>query len=105
SFHEEFLNKYELSGKKFDFCCDCDKIDDSISVRSRESGDTISPAGRACTKSLKKLYNELKISVEIRDSIPVIVDNSGVIGIYGYCVDERVKLSDSTKNVLILYGG
>lgn len=101
----DFLNKYELSGKKFDFCCDYDKIVGSISVRSRESGDKISLADRACTKSLKKLYNELKIPVEIRDNIPVITDNSGVIGIYGYCVDERVKLSESTKNVLILYGG
>nr|MDE5604003.1 tRNA lysidine(34) synthetase TilS [Eubacterium sp.] len=95
----------ELSGKQFDFCCDYDKIVGSISVRSRESGDRISPANRACTKSLKKLYNELKIPVEIRDNIPVITDNSGVIGIYGYCVDERVKVSESTKNVLILYGG
>lgn len=101
----DFLNKYELSDKQFDFCCDYDKIVGSISVRSRESGDQISPAGRACTKSLKKLYNELKIPVEIRDNIPVVTDNSGVIGIYGYCVDERVKLSKSTKNVLILYGG
>ncbi|MDE5670291.1 MAG: tRNA lysidine(34) synthetase TilS, partial [Eubacterium sp.] len=98
----EFLNKCELCGKKFAFYCDCDKIVGSVAIRSRQSGDKITPADRACTKSLKKLFNELEIPVEIRDEIPVITDDSGIIGIYGYCVDERVKITDSTKNVLIL---
>lgn len=98
----EFLNKCELCGKKFDFYCDCDKIVGSIAVRPRQSGDKISPANRGCTKSLKKLFNELEIPAEIRDIIPVITDDNGIIGIYGYCVDERVKITDSTENVLVL---
>ncbi|MDE6751362.1 MAG: tRNA lysidine(34) synthetase TilS, partial [Eubacterium sp.] len=100
--YDKFLNKCELYSKKFDFCCDCDKIIGSVAIRSRQSGDRISPAGRACTKSLKKLFNELDIPVENRDSIPVITDDNGIIGIYGYCVDERVKITDSTKNVMVI---
>lgn len=98
----EFLNKCELCRKEFAFYCDCDKIVGSVAIRARQRGDRISPADRACTKSLKKLFNELEIPVEIRNKIPVITDDSGVIGIYGYCVDERVKITNSTKNVLIL---
>lgn len=100
--YNKFLNKCEFCSKKFDFCCDCDKIIGSVAIRSRQSGDRISPAGRACTKSLKKLFNELEIPVEIRDRIPVITDDNGIIGIYGYCVDERVKITDSTKNVIVI---
>ena len=100
--YSEFLNKCELCSKKFDFYCDCDKIVGSATIRTRLSGDKISPANRGCTKSLKKLFNELEIPVEYRDNIPVITDDNGIIGIYGYAVDERVKVSDSTKNVLIL---
>ncbi len=98
----DFLNKCELCGKKFDFYCDCDKIVGNIIVRSREEGDKISPANRGCTKTLKKLFNELEIPVEARSQIPVLTDDNGIIGIYGYCVDERVKTDESTKNILII---
>lgn len=100
--YNNFLNKCELFSKKFDFCCDCDKIVGSVAVRSRQCGDKISLQNRACTKSLKKLFNELEIPVEIRNNIPVIADDKGVIGIYGYCIDERVKISDLTRRVLII---
>lgn len=99
---KEFLNKCELCNKKFDFYCDCDKIVGSVNVRSRQGGDKISPAERNCTKSLKKLFNEFEIPVEKRNNIPVITDDKGIIGIYGFCVDERVKVSDSTENILVL---
>lgn len=98
----DFLNNCELYRKQFDFYCDYDKINGSISVRPRESGDEISPSGRNCTKSLKKLYNELKIPVEDRDGIPVILDDKGVIGIYGYCCDERVKIDNTTNSVILI---
>ena len=86
----------------FDFYCDCDKIVGSVRVRGRQEGDRISPAGRNCAKSLKKLYNELQIPAERRSDIPVIADGSGVIGVYGYCVDERVKTDKSTKRILVV---
>ncbi|MDO4363882.1 MAG: tRNA lysidine(34) synthetase TilS [Clostridia bacterium] len=100
--NEEFLTNCKLWRKEFDFFCDCDKINGNIYIRSRKVGDTVSPAGRKCTKTLKKLYNELGINIENRASVPVICDENGVIGVYGYCVDERVKPDSSTKNILLL---
>lgn len=100
--NEEFLTNCKLWRKEFDFYCDCDKINGNIYIRARKSGDTVSPAGRKCTKTLKKLFNELGINIENRASVPVICDESGVIGVYGYCVDERVKIDSSTKNILLL---
>ena len=52
-------------------------------------------------KSLKKLFNELKIDVEKRATVPVLCDDVGVIGVYGYCVDERVRVKDDTSRVLL----
>lgn len=97
-----FLNNCELLSKKFDFYCDYDKIVGNVSVRQRMEGDRIKPSGRGCTKSLKKLFNEYHIPVEKRNSIPVICDDSGIIGIYGYCVDEKAVVDIRTKNVLII---
>lgn len=98
----DFLNNCELFKKQFDFFCDYDKIVGNFTIRARENGDAISPAGRNCTKSLKKIYNEYKIPVEDRDSIPVLCDDKGIIGIYGYCCDERVKIDNNTTSVVLL---
>lgn len=99
---DEFLNNYELIKKQFDFYCDYDKIIGSISIREREPGDEISPAGRDCKKSLKKLFNEYQIPVEDRGAIPIVSDDKGIIGIYGYCCDERVKIDNTTATVIML---
>lgn len=99
---QEFLNNYELLSKKFDFYCDYDKIEGDVIIGARESGDEISPAGRDCTKSLKKIYNEYHIDVEKRDSIPVIRDEKDVIGIYGYCCSEKVKIDNTTTSVILI---
>lgn len=99
---KDFLNNCELLNKKFDFYCDYDKIIGNVSVRERKRGDFISPANRKCTKTLKKLFNEYHIPVEKRNSVPVICDECGVIGVYGYCADERVKTDFNTRNILTI---
>lgn len=100
SFVSKVLKISEFDSKSVDFYCDYDKIIGTVKIRSRMAGDTITPAGRGCTKKLKKLFNELKIPQEIRSSIGVIADDYGVIGVIGYCVDERVKADSETKNIL-----
>lgn len=101
--YNSFLNNCELFKKEIAFYCDYDKIVGNIFVRPRIEGDTISPANRGVTKSLKKLFNEYAIPVENRGNVPVACDDNGVIGVCGYCCDERVKVEDKTKNVLLLY--
>lgn len=53
----------------------------SIVVRGRLPGDTIRLSGGS--KSLKKLFIDRKIPAHERDSIPVIADDNGLIGVYG----------------------
>ena len=50
-------------------------------LRSRESGDTMRLPGGS--KSLKKLFIDRKIPVQLRRRIPVIADDAGVLGVYG----------------------
>ena len=100
TFSGEILNINEFNANNIDFYCDCDKIVGSITVRSRMAGDTVKPIGRNCTKSLKKLFNELAVPVEKRGSVPVIADDLGVIGVVPYCVDQRVAVTKSTERVL-----
>lgn len=90
-------NVYNLfSNTLFDY----DKIQGSLRLRRRRQQDAIRPVGRV-GKSLKKLMNECNIPVFVRDSYPVLCDDLGVIMVPGYAVDERVKVTEDTKHLLV----
>lgn len=69
-------------------CVDCDRIKDTIVLRARLPGDSLRPAGRGCTKTLKKLENEAGIPPERRPLLAVLADGGGVIWAEGFGTDE-----------------
>ncbi len=89
---------YNLLLKK---AIDCDKIRGKLTVRTRREGDVITLASRKCTKSLKKLFNEMKIPVSQRDALPVIADDEGVVFVYSIGADQRVVLDGESKNAAV----
>ncbi len=62
-----------------------------ITLRSRESGDSIRLSGG--TRTLKKLFIDRKIPAARRPHIPVIADDMGVLGVYsiGANLDRTAK--------------
>ena len=80
---------------------DCDKIEGKLCVRGRQEGDYMHPSGRGIGKSLKKLMNEWRIFPYLRNSYPILCDDSGVILVPGYAVDERVRVTESTNHYLV----
>ncbi len=79
---------------------DYDKIVGKLTVRTRLEGDSIRLHNRGCTKTLKKLYCECKIPLNIRESLPVIADEKGVVWVHTIGVASRCAVSKATKNVL-----
>ena len=61
--------------------------DQQLVLRGRLPGDTITLPGG--TKSLKKLFIDRKIPAACRDSIPVVADDTGVLGVYGIGVNVQ----------------
>lgn len=78
---------------------DYDKIIGELTVRTRLEGDSIRLYNRGCTKTLKKLFNENKIPVNLRDILPVISDEKGVVWVYGIGVASRCATTKNTKKV------
>lgn len=70
------------------FCISCDRIQDSLIVRSRRPGDCIRLPGRP-QKSIKKLFTDEKVPRRERDFIPVICDGENVAAVAGFGADER----------------
>lgn len=101
-FVTKILNIDEFKDKNIDFYCDCDKIIGNITIRARQAGDKIKPAGRNVSKTLKKLFNESAYPIEKRDEKIVVCDDFGIVGVIGLCADERVKVDCNTAKILTI---
>lgn len=98
--NSETNNLQIISNYDLEYYLDCDKIHGRVIIRSREDGDKITLSKRKCTKSLKKLFNELAIPPENRSNIAVFADDNGVILVEGAGIDQRVALNKNTRNIL-----
>ena len=102
-FFVEIIKKTEnVNNLLLNNALDCDKIVGKLVLRTRISGDSIRLANRGCTKTLRKLYNECKIPVDIRDTLPVIADDLGVVWIHTIGVAKRCAVSKKTNSAYII---
>lgn len=69
-------------------------IDKNPIFRTRRRGDRFTLPRRNVTKSLKKLFNELKIPAEKRDSLLLLAADSEVLWIDGIGVSAKAKAWD-----------
>ncbi len=100
---------WEKSGKipekQYTKWLDCDKIDGIVAFRFRQEGDYLILADGS-RKSLARFMVDSKIPLEERDRIPLAAAGAHVLWVVGYRLDDSVKLSENTRQVLeIDYGG
>ena len=68
-----------------------------LSCSGRKNGDKFAPAGRGCTKKLKSLFLERKMTQAQRDKTVVIRDGESVAAVIGFGIDEKYKGADGDK--------
>lgn len=91
------VNDKNYSVKEIKSDSDCIKLsvlDKKPVFRTRRAGDKFTLPKRGVTKSLKKLFNELKIPEEKRNSILVLASGSSVLWIEGIGVSENARAYD-----------
>ena len=96
---DEIIKKIKFDKLLFNNSIDCAIITDNTLFRNRRPGDTFTQSGRKCTKSLKKLFNELHISPDKRDKLALLANGNEVLWIEGIGVSEKAKITDSTTIV------
>ncbi len=84
---EEFSE--EINSKFKTYLFKCESIYGNIICTSRMPGDKIKPAGRNCTKSLKSLFLEAKMTEREKNLTPVFRDEKGVIAVLGLAFEQR----------------
>ena len=81
---------------------DAGKLSEKITVRIRQPGDIITLADRHCTKTIKKLFTEKKVPIELREQIPVFADGDKVIFVPGIGISKEYIFTKKTKKYLII---
>lgn len=81
---------------------DYDIICGETVLRTRKSGDKFLMKGRGITKSLKKLFIEMKIPAENRDKILVVANNNEILWIKGIGISQRASVNKNTRLVAII---
>ena len=98
---EEIDSLQNVHKKFFKYTLDCDRIQGSLTVRCRQEGDRFHPAGRQVGKTLKSLFQELRVPTYYRDILPLLCDDEGIVLMPGVACDSRVRPDDSTKHFLV----
>ena len=97
-----------FEGKKMHYLTERNMIFDmkdnelsDFEFRNREKGDKFSIPKRNCTKSLKKLFNELKIPVHIRNNLSILFDKNyrKIVWIESIGISKDYIVTDSSNRI------
>ncbi|MDP1675946.1 MAG: tRNA lysidine(34) synthetase TilS [Bacteroidota bacterium] len=78
---------------------DAAKVKFPLIVRSWKPGDVFIPLGMKGKKKLSDFFGEQKLATEEKNSIPIIESNGTIVWVAGKRLDERSKLTETTKTV------
>lgn len=100
------LQEFEKN-KKFDKnylknCIDYDTIKCEMFLRTRKVGDCFTLSQRNVTKSLKKLFTEDRVPLEIRDTLAVLSSGDDVVWLENYGTNKKYRVNASTKKILVM---
>lgn len=81
---------------------DLNKTGDKLVVRSRQPGDRFQPLGLNQPKKLGEFMIDAKIPHAWRQRIPIVCSPKHILWVVGWRIDDRVKVTQETKQVLRL---
>ncbi len=100
---QEHKNITENGKNYLTYVVNYDILKGVVGLRSRKTGDKFTLANRNVTKTVKKLFIEDKIPQSVRDSIPVLTDESGaVIWLCEYGTNQPYVPDGQTDKILLI---
>ena len=91
-----------LNKDMLDNLIDCDKISNTLILRSRKDGDKFTFSKRRITKTVKKLFNEDKIPPEVRNRMIILDSDGEVVWLRGYGTNKKFRIGADTKKAIKL---
>ncbi len=81
---------------------DADLMGGPVCVRTFRAGDRFHPLNLKGSKKLSDFFVDEKVPFYLRDSVPILECGSGIVWICGYRLDDRYKVTDSSKRIFRL---
>ena len=81
---------------------DRDKVGHELTVRPRRPGDRFQPLGMSQPKKVGEFMIDAKIPAAWRQRIPLVCSPQHILWVVGWRIDDRVKVTEATKQVLRL---
>jgi tRNA(Ile)-lysidine synthase len=73
-----------------------------LSVRTWRPGDRFQPMGMSQSKKLQDFFADAKVPRELRHRVPLVVGPEGILWVGGLRPDERARVTEATRSVLVL---
>jgi tRNA(Ile)-lysidine synthase len=102
SFQRMDNEKFSIPSSKDIAVLDEDKTDFPLQLRKWKEGDWFCPLGMNKKKKLSDFFIDNKVPLNLKDKIWVLTSKGSIIWIPGYRIDERYKVTDQTKKLLIV---
>lgn len=95
--NKKFIN---LEQKTYTKCFDYDKIEGSLVIRTRKTGDYLVIDEQGHRQSLKSFFINEKIERQRRNQILLVADGSHVLWIVGYRISGKYKVGKETSRII-----
>jgi tRNA(Ile)-lysidine synthase len=81
---------------------DLQKTGSELFVRRRRPGDRFQPLGMDTSKKLQDFMVDARIPRSWRDRIPIVCSPQQIVWVVGWRIDDRVKVTEASKEILRL---
>ena len=81
---------------------DAAKIEFPLFARARHKGDRFIPLGMKRAKKLQDYLVDRKVAREVRDQLPIVCDQKGIVWVVGQGIADHAKVTATTRMVFAL---
>jgi tRNA(Ile)-lysidine synthase len=95
-------DEYSVSSSKHLAAIDADKLNFPLLVRRWQKGDYFRPLGMEGLKKLSDFFIDSKLSLADKENTWILTSAGDIAWIIGMRIDDRFKITDKTRNILLL---
>jgi tRNA(Ile)-lysidine synthase len=95
-------NSFRIPASRQIACLDSDLISFPLKIRNWQDGDVFFPLGMNHKKKLSDYFVDEKLSITAKEKIMILESDRSIAWIIGERIDNRFRVTESTRRVLIL---
>lgn len=95
-------NRFRIPASRQIACLDRDLISFPLTIRNWQRGDVFFPLGMNHKKKLSDYFVDEKLSISAKEKIMIMESDGRVVWIIGERIDNRFRVTESTRRVIIL---